>query len=273
MSQTSPEPRPRHGEPAARRDADGHADGQGDARGGRHPLLEMLRPRASRGQAVAALLLAVLGFALAVQLRSTQEQGLSSLRQQDLVRILDDVSERSQRLQTEVNELEATKQELAANRGTSAIEEARKRADTLAILAGTAPAEGPGIELTIFDPQGGVQASRLLDAVQELRDAGAEAIQLGSVRVVASTYFVDTAAGIQVDGVAMSPPYRLLVIGDTRSLSSTLDIPGGILEVLRQNDQADALVAPRDLIKITALHVTTAPQYASPAPKPTGKGG
>jgi uncharacterized protein YlxW (UPF0749 family) len=268
MSHTSPEPGPLKQESAPR-----DVDGQDRGRGGRHALLELLRPRASRGQAVAALLLALLGFALAVQLRSTQEQGLSSLRQQDLVRILDDVSERSQRLQTEVGELEATKQELAANRGTSAIEEARKRADTLAILAGTAPAEGPGIELTIFDPRGGVQASRLLDAVQELRDAGAEAIQLGSVRVVASTYFVDTADGIEVDGVAVSSPYRLMVIGDTRSLSSTLDIPGGILEVLRQNDQADAMVTPRDLIKITALHVAKAPHYASPAPEPTGKGG
>jgi uncharacterized protein YlxW (UPF0749 family) len=239
---------------------------------GRTRLLRALRPRPSRGQVVAALLLALLGFALAVQLRANSEQGLSNLRQQDLVRILDDVSERSQRLQQEANDLEATKEQLSSGSGgsLSAIEEARQRAQTLAILAGTAPAEGPGLELTIVDPKGAVKASRILDAVEELRDAGAEAIQIGPVRVVASTYFVDSADGIVIDGVTVKPPYHVLVIGDSRSLSSTLDIPGGILEVLRQNDGAEAIVTPRDQVKITALHAVTTPKYARPAPEATG---
>ena len=56
----------------------------------------------------------------------------------------------------------------------------------LGILAGTVAAEGPGIVVTI---DGVDDAALLLDTVQELRDAGAEAIQLGDVRVVASTYF------------------------------------------------------------------------------------
>lgn len=235
---------------------------------GRRILLAALRPRLNRGQLVAAILLGLLGFALAVQLHSTADQGLNSLSQQDLVRVLGDVSQRTQRLQQEVSTLESTKRDLTSGTGgtSAAIEEARARAATLAILAGTAPAVGPGVEITILDPQGQVRAARLLDLVEELRDADAEAIQIGSVRVVASTYFIDAAGGINVDGTVLQPPYKVLAIGDPRSLSTSLEIPGGILEVLRQNDQADAVVTSSENIKITALHAISPPQYARPAP-------
>jgi len=52
-----------------------------------------MKPRATRGQLLGGLLCMVLGFALVVQARSTQEQGLSSLRQADLVRILAGLTE------------------------------------------------------------------------------------------------------------------------------------------------------------------------------------
>lgn len=241
---------------------------------GRRRLLTALRMRPTRGAVVAAVLLALLGFALAVQLRSNRESNLATLRQQDLVRILDDVSERGQRLQQEVNDLERTRQELANGSGGSltALQEARDRAQTLAILAGTAPAVGPGIVMTIHDPKGQVRATRLLDAVEELRDADAEAIQIGSVRVVASTWFLDAQGGINVDGTVLTPPYTVKVIGDPRGLESSLDIPGGVLELLRQQG-ADPVVTRPDTVEIPALHPLTTPQYARPAPEATGGSG
>ncbi len=76
---------------------------------GRARLLAALRAKPSRGQLVAAVLCALLGFAVAVQVRANQDEGLSGLRQTDLVRILDDVTERSNRLQTEARDLEDTR--------------------------------------------------------------------------------------------------------------------------------------------------------------------
>ena len=49
----------------------------------------------------------------------------------------------------------------------------------MAILLGTRPAHGPGVEVTITDPQHELKAEDLLDVVEELRGAGAEAIQFG----------------------------------------------------------------------------------------------
>jgi uncharacterized protein YlxW (UPF0749 family) len=242
-------------------------------------LRSALRPHASRGNLLPGLLCALLGFAVVVQVRSTQDTGLEGLRQSDLVRILDDVTERSDRLRTEARDLEETRARVTGGSSGSraALEEAQERAQVLGILAGTLPAVGPGIELTISDPDGKVGPEVLLDTLQELRDAGAEAVEISSldgpaVRVVAATSFQDSAeaggdAGpgrVAVDGTELSSPYRFRVIGDARTLAAALDIPGGVLDVLRQDD-AQGVVTQRERVTITSLRAAPSPRYARPA--------
>ena len=241
---------------------------------GRARLRPALHPRATRAQAVAALLCAVLGFAAAVQVRSTQDAGLSGLRQTDLVRILDDVSERSARLQNEARELQETRDRVTGDDEQAALQEARDRTRVLGILAGTLPARGPGIQLTITDPEGQVGSDVLIDTLQELRDAGAEAVEISSVdgpavRVVASTSFVDagepgSGAGVEVDGTVLRPPYRFVVIGEPGTLATALEIPGGVLEVLDQRG-AQGVVTQEQSVEISSLRVAPSPRYARPA--------
>ena len=81
----------------------------------------------------------------------------------------------------------------------------------------------------------------LLAAVQELRDAGAEAIQVNDVRVVASTYFLDApdapeasdpgAAGpvVDVGGTLVQGPFTFTAIGSARTLASAMEFPGGVI--------------------------------------------
>ncbi len=140
----------------------------------------------------------------------------------------------------------------------------------LGILAGTLPAEGEGITLQITDPQAAVDAAQLLDTVQELRDAGAEAIQIGSVRVVASTSFVDVdttingaEAGVVVDGTTLRPPFTFTAIGQPDTLDTALDIPGGVLETLRQGGAHGTVRTGKEL-KVTAIHQVSPPKFAVP---------
>ena len=79
----------------------------------------MARPRATRANAFALLLACLLGFAIATQVRQTQAQGLEDLRQDELVRILDDVTQNGARLDDEIAELEATRDGLADSDATS----------------------------------------------------------------------------------------------------------------------------------------------------------
>jgi uncharacterized protein YlxW (UPF0749 family) len=235
---------------------------------GRDRLRTLLGSRPTGPQLLVGILLALLGFALALQVRSTRtDPALEGARQSDLVRILDDVSERAERLQAESRTLESLLADLTSgtDKSRAALDDAEERTATLGILAGTVPAEGPGIQLTITGPRDAVTSSMMLDTVQELRDAGAEAMQIAdnetSVRVVAETHLADDADGIAVDGQLLSSPYRVLAIGDPRTLSAALDIPGGVLDTLGRVE-ADGMVSQLDEVVIDAIRVRSAPEFA-----------
>ncbi len=236
------------------------------------PLRALLRPRVRRVDLLVAVLVGALGFGAAVQVRSTKVTGvLASARQEDLVQILDDLSGRSARLRREVVDLTAARDRLTSAQGDeAALAEAQRRTQLLGVLAGTLAASGPGIELTVEDRDGSVRAEVLLDALEELRDAGAEAVQLGgaggaAVRVVAATALVDDPGGIRVDGVLLSPPYVFTVLGDRGTLASALGIPGGVVATVARVG-GTARVRQADALAVTALRPLTAPRYARPAP-------
>ncbi|UWE09811.1 DUF881 domain-containing protein [Actinacidiphila bryophytorum] len=222
-------------------------------------------PRASRAQLTVAVLLFVLGLGLAIQVNTTSDNGgaLRGARQEDLVRILTEVDNRTQRLEDEKRGLETQRSELqsSSDQAAEALKQTRQKEQQLGILAGTVAAEGPGITLTITDPHGGVAADSLLDTLQELRAAGAEAIQINDVRVVADTYFTDGADGVLIDGRPVSQPYVFKVIGNPQDLEPALNIPGGVVQTL-EKEQATADVVRSQKIVVDALRPLKQPDYA-----------
>jgi len=214
-------------------------------------------------------LLALLGFAVAVQVRSNASQdSLAGARQDDLARILDDQNARVDRLQQQIGELEAAKQKLSAS-GTDAAAaraEAQKQADVLAVLTGTVTAHGPGISMTIRDPGSKLRAEDLLDIVQELRGAGAEVIQFGPVRIGTDSSFTDSSSGVVLDGTTLSAPFVVLAIGDPTTMATALKIQGGVVDTVQA---LGGIVTIKDLtqVSVTAVRPLPKPKYASPAPK------
>jgi len=212
-----------------------------------------LRRRPTRGQWIVALLLFGLGFGLAIQVRTTQQDALSAARTSDLVRILDDLSAQRDRLTAEETQLQATISDLksSADRAQVAREASKERLQNLRILAGVVPVTGPGVTLTIADPNGALEASDVLDSIQELRDAGAEAISVDGERVVATTPVVDTAEGIAVGSTVLTSPIEIKAIGDPDTLAAGLSFPGGVVESVREAG-AEAIVVDRDVVLIDA---------------------
>ncbi|MEU9916591.1 DUF881 domain-containing protein [Streptomyces sp. NPDC051001] len=222
-------------------------------------------PRVTRAQLIVALLLFGLGFGLAVQVASNSDgdSALRGARQEDLVRILDELDDRTQRLEDEKAGLEKQRDEL--ENSSDQAEEARKQTlekeRQLGILAGTVAAQGPGITMTIDDTKGTVEADMLLDAIQELRAAGAEAIQVNGVRVVAGTYLTDSGSSVSVDGNKINAPYRFKVIGKPQDLEPALNIPGGVVQTL-EKEQATVTVERSTKIVVDALRAAKQPDYA-----------
>lgn len=228
------------------------------------------RPKITRAQVAGGVLLAVLGFAATVQVRAlSADDDHSTATRTQLVQILDGLDQRSERLEGELSDLNAVERDLksGADKRRTATEQAEERARTLGVLAGTLPASGPGITMIITENQGRVSSSVVLNALEELRDAGAEAIEINDkVRVVADTYVDDGKEGLVVDGTTLRAPYSIDVIGDAKTLATGMRIPGGVIDEV-QKDGAVAAVTEQEVVEIDALRETSEPRYARPAEK------
>src|SRR5262249_13606633 len=131
----------------------------------------------------------------------------------------------------------------------AALAAAKQRADELGILAGTLPAQGEGLVLIMTPGTGPIHAATVLDTVEELRGAGAEAMQIagrsgGPVRVVASTYFIDGSGGIVVDGTSLTGSYTISVIGPADTMRTALTIPGGVADSVTRDGGTLAVDEP-----------------------------
>ena len=222
-------------------------------------------PRVSRAQLIVAVLLCGLGFGLATQVASTSDHSpLRGARQEDLVRILDELGDRKQRLTDEKQSLEKQRTELenSSDRAEEARRQTEEKERELGVLAGTVAATGPGIILTIEDTKNTVGPELLLDAIQELRAAGAEAIQVDDVRIVVNSYVTSgSGGGISVDGHRLRKPYRFKVIGKPEDLEPALNIPGGVVQTL-QREQAVVTVERASTVIVDALRPAERPDYA-----------
>ena len=225
------------------------------------------RPAWHGAAVLIGVLIAILGFAIVLQVRQTsRSDALSGLREEDLIGILDNQNARADHLRKQIADLENTLRDLqsSGDRTAAAQRRAREEAQALAVLLGTVPATGPGITVTITDPAGQLKAEDLLDVIEELRGAGAEAIQIGSVRVSTVTSFTDTSAGITVDGTLLTAPYHLAAIGGATTLDTALNIPGGVAAAVRSAG-GQLSVHERATIKINVTRALPKAKYAKPS--------
>ncbi len=220
-----------------------------------------------RQLALIGVLLAALGFAIAVQVRAnSSSDALASLRQSDLIQILDNQNQRADRLRDQIAQLQSALAKLRNTGDQSAAAQAQAKAQlqSLQILLGLIPATGPGVEVRIGDPDGKLGAEQLLDVVEELRGAGAEAIDFSGVRVSTDTAFVDGVGTIQVDGHQVRAPYVVTAIGDPGTLQTALTIPGGVSETLTD---LGGTVTISQHSSVTITSVRTLPDYKYAVPK------
>lgn len=231
-----------------------------------HQTPRRRRAMPSVPRVVMALLLCGLAFAITIQISDDDQDDYSSVRGEDLVELLKSLDAANERLGSQIDELTETRDGLlnSTQRSEQAKKQAKLRAEQLAILAGTTGATGPGIELVIRDPEKNIDAPALLDAIAELRDAGAEAIVINGVaRVVAQTAFLDDEDQIRVGGQELKRPYRIEAIGDSQDLAEAVRIRGGLTDRVAIRE-GTATVNEKDKVTITALADVKSPEYAQP---------
>ncbi|WP_343572208.1 DUF881 domain-containing protein [Mycobacterium sp.] len=240
------------------------------------PAIGGLRARGflRRGRTVfgtlAVMLCLLLGVAIATQAhQTTTGDSLDTARPADLLVLLDSLRQREATLSGEVTELQRSLNALQASGSNdqTAIQNAQARLAALSILIGTVGATGPGVTVRIDDPGPGVAPEAMLDVLDELRAAGAEAIQIGdrnqAVRTGVDTWIVGAPGALTVDGKTLTPPYSVVAIGDPPTLAAAMNIPGGAADSVKRVGGTMS-VQQADKVSITALRQPKPRQYAQP---------
>lgn len=215
----------------------------------------------------------VIGFLLVGQLQGPQRArpSLEAESEGDLARILADLNAEADALQNEIAELKVQLGELRrfSRDETAAAEAAAEQLRNLQVLAGTTPVTGSGVVVTISDPNRLLTYDTMIDIVQELRDAGAEAVAVNGLRIGVATAFAERDGGIVVDGQPITAPYRVTAIGQPATLEGGLKIPGGAVDAVSTVKGVRVTVEKQARVDLPALVRLPDFDVAEPVPPRT----
>ncbi|HEX3931130.1 MAG TPA: DUF881 domain-containing protein [Nocardioides sp.] len=212
--------------------------------------------RPSRAQLVVGVLLAALGFAAITQVRANgTDDTYKGYREQDLVDVLSGLAGTAQRARSQIDQLEGQRRQLERSQQaqSAAVAAAQRQAQELDILAGLVPVTGPGIRVTVTEGPRPVDVDSVLDTIEELRAAGAEAMAVnGEVRLVAQSAVESAPGGLRIDGKLVASPYVLDVIGDPHTLSGALQLVDGPVAQFKDAG-ATVTIQQRSSLDVTAV--------------------
>jgi uncharacterized protein YlxW (UPF0749 family) len=205
---------------------------------------------------IVSLIAIGLGFLLVVQLRSQAAVARTLAAQDDtsVALLINDLNHANNQLiqQSAILTQQQAQLHQALTSGGADSQAISKELVTLREVDGAVPVHGPGLEIQI---QGSVTDFELQDALNSLRNAGAEAISLNGFRIVGSTPIISRGNTLMVAGHAVGAPLVLLAIGDPEQLGPAADLSASSLQtrvqvvIQRQSDLAiTEVVTPRPLI-------------------------
>jgi uncharacterized protein YlxW (UPF0749 family) len=210
--------------------------------------------RKQASQLVLTAICLALGLLLVVQLRSQgdvrQEAGSAEWEF-----VVTELIESNARLREEISTLQTQLADLQdLERGGAVLESLVDEVNHLRIANGLVEFSGPGVELEI---RGAVSVLDIHDLINELRNAGAEALALNGHRIVASSAIGTDGEHVTVDGLPASAPYRLEAIGEAHTLEAALTRPGGLVDLLHQASRGI-------VITVSQREKVTMPVYDQP---------
>jgi uncharacterized protein YlxW (UPF0749 family) len=200
-----------------------------------------------RSQLTIAAVAFVLGLLVVVQLRTqTGGSALLALSTQDLTTLVASLNSENDRLRSQIGGLQDQRDELRANRATGATSVGQIASELAKLRAWTGldAVSGRGISITV---SGKVEAGAVDDLLNELHNAGAEALAIEDIRVVARTTVSGPPGSLDVDGYSLGDPFRIRAIGKPETLVGSLTRAGGIIAQLAATDpEATIEVQPTD---------------------------
>ena len=200
-----------------------------------------------------ALVLGIMCFALTtgicIQIKTVKSTNSASSQNYEENNLRAEVlkyKEKYDNLLKETEKVDAQLQEQieSATKNNSELEEAKNQINEGNKTIGLAEVTGPGITLTVADSE--MDLSSIMDAtnfiihdidilkiVNELKNAGAEAISINNQRVILTTPIICGGNIININGERIGSPFEIKAIGSPEALAN-LSRPGGWLSKLEK---------------------------------------
>jgi uncharacterized protein YlxW (UPF0749 family) len=221
--------------------------------------------RDRRSQIALTLVALALGFLVVLQIRA-QNGGaeLANRSAQELTVIVANLNTRNDQLRTEIATLEKEAGDLqsAQSRGQTSVDQLRDDLARIRAWTGLLPVEGRGVRVRIDGP---IHAGAVDDVLNELRNAGAEAISIAGVRYVPGVVVTGQPGALSVAGHDTPGSLEIDAIGDPGALAGTLTRTGGLVAQLGATEPGAAIsVEPADRLDLPATDRTLRPPDAVP---------
>jgi len=159
--------------------------------------------------------------------------------------------------------LEEQLSEYQQTAGGAVLETLVEELNKVRIINGLVEVSGAGIEVSLDGPIGVLDVQ---DLINELRNAGAEALTINGERLTLYSVIVSTEdGGMTVSGVALSRPYVLQAIGPPGTMETAVLRSGGLIATLERNYEGLAVsVIKRERMVLPVYKGVIEFVYASP---------
>ncbi len=193
------------------------------------------------------LICLILGFMLAINFRTQQDvEQTVGVRETELRSKVIELVTQNQNLERHINELEGLLNQYRINAisGDSSAQILTTELEKMKVMAGFTDVTGQGVVVTINDSKKDrnqnedpnlfiVHDEDLLNVVNVLWAAGAEAISINGHRLVSFSEISCAGPVILVNQTRLAPPYVVNAIGNKNNLVASLNMRGGIVERLK----------------------------------------
>jgi uncharacterized protein YlxW (UPF0749 family) len=221
--------------------------------------------RRMRNQLTIAAVSFVLGLLVVTQLRAQASgSGLGGMSSQDLTVFVANLNSGIDQRRQEIAALQRDLATLSANqdRGVVSLGQVRDELSSIRAYAGLEPVVGPGVTVTVDGP---IDGPTLEDLINELRGAGAEAIAIDRIRLVAGSAVIGGPGEVEIEGARLDDTFEVSAIGGAETLTGSLTRSGGIVaQVAATSPDVTLTVTPVDRLELPATERNLVPEHGSP---------
>lgn len=192
---------------------------------------------------VFGILCLILTFAITVQLRvsslsesESSQTKITDKLKDEIFRLNDENIKLAEKFQNTTSELDDARNQAAQNDSSS--KDTSELIKKYTIVSGKTDVTGQGIIIKYKPSDNEAKADMvkdLRDIVNEIKNAGAEAIEINNQRIVGTTAIEMVKNKIEINDTEVSENFIIKAIGDSNLMYSGLIRPGGTIENIRES--------------------------------------